>query len=262
MMKYIVILLLLLFQQAWGHAPTAGKEYIETKVGVVDDGYNFWIRTPADYQEATSKQPLIIFLHGASLCGRDLNRVRRYGVLNAIDRGQSIPALVVAPQNPGGAWVPRRINNVLEWVCKHYRVDENKVYVLGMSLGGYGTLDFVGSYPEKIAAAMALCGGCSLKNQEGLGKVPLWIMHGTADRAVHLKESKAVVDRLKASKLDKLLRYEWIKGGNHGIPVRLFYMPQTYDWLFLHSLTDQPRVVDKTIKITSDDIQKYRRKTL
>lgn len=55
----------------------------------------------------------------------------------------------------------------------NYAFDRNRVYVLGMSLGGYGTLDFVGTYPERVAAALALCGGCSLKDQSRLGEAPL-----------------------------------------------------------------------------------------
>lgn len=255
------LFLLLFFFLVFANASAQDKKVsarFDTKLGVVDKGYNFWVYTPANYEESDAKHPLIIFLHGASLCGRDLNRVRRYGVLNAIDRGRNIPALVVAPQNPGGAWMPSRINNVLQWVCENYRVDESRVYVMGMSLGGYGTLDFVGTYPEKVAAAMALCGGCSLKDQDGLSKLPLWIMHGTADRAVNVGESKKIVERLQEQKKTQLLRYTWIPGGDHGIPVRLFYLPQTYEWLFKHSLNDNPRKIDTGVSITPADIKSHR----
>lgn len=93
----------------------------------------------------------------------------------------------------------------------NYSMDSTRVYVIGMSLGGYGTLDFTGTYPNKVAAAMALCGGCTLKDKTGLGKVPLWIIHGTADRAVSIKESKVVVDELKQTNNDKRLKFDWLK---------------------------------------------------
>lgn len=254
-MRKIVLLLSMIVVVVICHAhEVIPKGNFEAKKGVIDGGYNFWMYTPHDYEIDNHKHPVLIFLHGASLCGRDLNRVRRYGVLDAIDKGKIIPALVIAPQNPGGAWNPKKINDLLEWVKKNYRVDDSRVYVLGMSLGGYGTLDFVGTYPEKVAAAMALCGGCSLRNQEGLGKVPLWVMHGTADKAVNIKESKAVVDRLQQMKQTNLLRYDWLKGGNHGLPARLFYLQKTYDWLFFHSLKDKPRTVDTSFDITKEDI--------
>ena len=231
----------------------------EAKRNVPDGGYNFWIYTPSDYESDTHPLPLMIFLHGASLCGNNLDRVRRYGVLDAIERGKRIPMLVVAPQNPGGAWNPAKINDMLQWVEANYRVDTTRVYVLGRSLGGYGTMDFVSTYPEKVAAAMALCGGCSLKDVSGLGQVPLWIMHGTADRAVSVQQSKRVVSQLEQSGNDKLLRYFWVKGASHGTLARLFYMQKTYDWLVGHSTKDNPRDADRSFTIDESDIrQSYR----
>ena len=234
-------------------AQTKGK--IEAKRGVISGGYNFQLFIPEEYEVDRHPLPLIIFLHGASLCGNNLDRVRRYGTIDALEKGRIIPTFVVAPQNPGGAWNPKKINDILEWMEEHYEVDRSRIYVLGMSLGGYGTLDFVGTYPEKIAAAMALCGGCSLKDMQGLGRLPLWIMHGTADRAVSVEQSKRVVKDLQDKGLDKLLRYDWVQGGSHGYLARVFYLQKTYDWLFSHSLDDKPRVVDHSFDIDRQDIQ-------
>ena len=163
-MKKLLILLLLC---CCARTVSAFEGNFEAKRNVIDGGYNFWMYTPADYELDDHPLPLMIFLHGASLCGNNLDRVRRYGVLDAIARGKNIPMLVVAPQNPGGAWSPAKLNDVLRWVEANYRVDTTRVYVLGMSLGGYGTMDFVGTYPEKVAAAMARCGGCALTDVIG-----------------------------------------------------------------------------------------------
>jgi predicted peptidase len=73
--------------------------------------------------------------------------------------------------------------DVFDWVKRNYPCDTTRVYVLGMSLGGYGTMDVCGTYPDRIAAGMALCGGTTLKDVSGLGELPFWIIHGTADRA-------------------------------------------------------------------------------
>ena len=222
----------------------------------IPDGYDFWIYTPQDYYYSLENTPVIIFLHGQSLCGRNLERVRRYGPLDAIVKGRQIEALVIVPQNPGGAWNPDKINDVLEWTKKHYAMDSTRVYVIGMSLGGYGTLDFAGTYPDKIAAAMALCGGCSLKDVSGLGKVPLWIMHGTADRAVPISQSKTVVGQLQKTSNDKRLRYDWLKGASHGALARILYMTKTYEWLFAHSLLDKDRPVNTDVDIEKNDLSK------
>ena len=109
--------------------------------------YPFWINVPE--KESTEKQPVLIFLHGKSLSGTDLNRVRRYGVLRAMDKGRKIPAIVVAPQVAKGNWNPDKVLEVLEYVKKNYNVDESRIYVCGMSLGGYGTLHFAGKYADK-----------------------------------------------------------------------------------------------------------------
>ncbi len=230
-------------------------------------GYPFWVCTPLGYEAVWHSEgiddepyyPVILFLHGRSLCGRDMKRVLRYGTLDAIERGLSVPAIIVAPQNPGGAWNPKKLNDILDWVMDNCAADPERIYVLGMSLGGYGTLDYVGTYPERVAAAMALCGGSTLRDVSRMGEAPLWIIHGTADRAVSVNESKKVVSALQASGHDSRLRYDWWAGISHGALSRLFYMPQTYEWLFSHSLADPGRPVNKKINITKEDLRNVRK---
>ena len=223
-----------------------------THKGVKSGGYPFWVSLPDDYLAHEQPFPVVFFLHGASLCGNNLSRVKTYGTLAAIGMGRKIPAIVVAPQNPGGAWSPKKLDDILEWTKKQYRVDTTRVSVLGMSLGGYGTMDFAGTYPHKIAAAMALCGGCSLKDQSGLGELPLWIIHGTGDRAVSVKESQKVVNLLKSKNADKRLRFDWLPGASHGAPARIFYLKETYEWLLSHSLDDPDRPVNRHVIINQN----------
>lgn len=250
-MKRIIFLCIALLGLLAVHAQ---YDFLIANRGVIPGGYDFWVYTPEDYYYTQEHTPVVIFLHGASLCGRDINRSRRYGPLDAIVRGREIPALVIVPQNPGGAWNPKKVNDVLEWTKQHYPVDSTRVYVLGMSLGGYGTMDFCATYPDKVAAGMALCGGCSLKDVQGLGRLPFWIIHGTADKAVPVKQSKAVVSALQAAHNDQRLRYDWLSGANHGAPARIFYLRKTYDWLFSHSLTDKDRPVRRDISIGKADL--------
>ena len=186
----------------------------------IPGGYNFWVYTPVDYFYSQEQTPVIIFQHGASLCGRDLSRVRRYGPLDAIVKGRDIDALTIVPQNPGGAWSPKKVMDVFDWVRKHYACDS------------------------------------SLRDVSGLGKLPFWIIHGTADRAVPVKQSKVVVEKLKKSGNDSRLLYDWLPGANHGAPARIFYLKKTYEWLFSHSLVDKDRPVNKSIDIGLGDLRK------
>ena len=239
----------------------AQHDLLTAKKDVIPNGYNFWLYTPDGYEEVKETTPLIVFLHGASSCGHHLDRVLHYGTLDAIRRGLVLPAMVVAPQNPKGAWNPDKLNDIIEWLdANGYPYDHQRVYVVGMSLGGYGVLDFTGSYPEKIAASMALCGGCSLNDLTGLGEVPLWIIHGTTDRAVSVKQSQRVVKTLQDAGKDARLRYEWIRGASHGALARYLYTEKTYEWLLSHTLSDAERCVETTIQITPRDLQEvYRR---
>ena len=192
--------------------------------------YPFWINVPE--KESTEKQPVLIFLHGKSLSGTDLNRVRRYGVLRAMDKGRKIPAIVVAPQVAKGNWNPDKVLEVLEYVKKNYNVDESRIYVCGMSLGGYGTLHFAGKYADKITAAVAICGGGNAKDGCKLATIPLWIQHGDVDYIVPMSESKKVVDAIKKCDENADVTLTIIKGGNHGNVERLFHEDAMYDWLF------------------------------
>ena len=234
----LMILLALACMLIFSTTAKAQYDFLRPVKGEIPGGYDFWVYTPTDYYYSLESTPVVMFLHGASLCSKDMNRSRRYGPLDAIVRGRQIDALVIVPQNPGGAWNPDKLNDILEWTKKNYAMDSTRVYVLGMSLGGYGTMDFAAAYPDKIAAAMALCGGCSAKDKSGLGRLPLWIIHGTGDRAVSVKQSQVVVKELQDTNNDKRLRFDWLRGASHGALARILYMRKTYEWLFSHSTTN------------------------
>ena len=239
----LMILLALACMLIFSTTAKAQYDFLRPVKGEIPGGYDFWVYTPTDYYYSLESTPVVMFLHGASLCSKDMNRSRRYGPLDAIVRGRQIDALVIVPQNPGGAWNPDKLNDILEWTKKNYAMDSTRVYVLGMSLGGYGIMDFAAAYPDKIAAAMALCGGCSAKDKSGLGRLPLWIIHGTGDRAVSVKQSQVVVKELQDTNNDKRLRFDWLRGASHGALARILYMRKTYEWLFSHSTTDPGRPV-------------------
>lgn len=251
LLSYGLLFLLLVL----GGSPLRGQE-VSAYRNKVEGGYNFWLYTPPSYHVDSLKRqtPLVVFLHGKSLCGNNLNSVLRYGSIAAVQLGREIDALILAPQNPGGAWNPDRIIRVMDWVQEHFPSDTNRVYVLGMSLGGYGTMDVIDSYPDRFAAAMALCGGSTHRTYEGMGKVPLWVIHGTADTAVPISCSDKVVEWLEDNHLDLRVLYDRLEGYDHSSLARFFYMSMTYDWLFTHSLDTPGRPVTRIFGLTEDDI--------
>jgi predicted peptidase len=192
--------------------------------------YPFWIHLP-DQEVLDKKAPIILFLHGKSLSGTDLNRVKRYGVIRAIEKGKTIPAIVVAPQVASGAWNPDKLLKLLEYVQTNYNTDLSRVYVCGMSLGGYGTFDFAGKYPEKITAAVAICGGGNPRDASNLSTIPLWVIHGNKDYIVPLSESKKMVKAIQDCNPDANLTFTIVKGGNHGSVENYFREEKIYDWM-------------------------------
>jgi predicted peptidase len=193
--------------------------------------YPFLIDLPAP-DVLDNKPPIVLFLHGRSLSGGDLKRVERYGLLYSMNLGRvSLPAIVVAPHSRGG-WNPDKLIEIIDFVVENYCADPDRVYVCGMSMGGYGTLDLAGKYPDRIAAAVAICGGGSEKYACGLSKVPLWIQHGTRDYIVPMSESKKIAKAVKACDESADLTLTLIDGGSHGSVERLFHQYDIYNWMF------------------------------
>jgi LysM repeat protein len=120
----------------------------------------------------------------------------------------------------------------MDYVHSNYPTDKCRVYVVGMSLGGYGTMDYVGTYPEEVTAAMAMCGGGNVNMAESLAKVPLWIMHGKKDAAVPHAESEKVYNAIQSCCEMNLTRFSSFPNYGHGEFARVFYAKQMYDWLY------------------------------
>lgn len=225
----LLILSTVLFSSV-GKAQTVALKPLQTGAA-----YPFLLHIP-DVVSAGEKPPLIIFLHGRSLSGRDLNRVSHYGVLYAMKKGRKIDAFVAAPQLPYGQfWKPEKVNTVLDYILANYRVDADRVYVVGMSLGGYGTLNFVSRYPERIAAAVALCGGGDLEYACNLAHTNLWIKHGKMDEAVPYTESTKIFEAIKACRPDAPVHLTLYPRAGHGVLEREFHTDTLYSWLFQFS---------------------------
>ena len=201
--------------------------------------YPFLLHLPAD-SILKSKPPVLIFLHGRSLSGTNLDLVKKYGVIHEIEKGRKVPAIVVAPQVIAGkSWEPEKIMSVLKFVQRTFDTDTNRVYVAGMSLGGYGTLRFAGAYPGVVTAAVALCGGGNPNDGCDLATVPLWIQHGNSDRAVPISESEKIVKAIKNCNGGENLKYTVHKGADHGALERIFRTDEMYEWLFQYTKADK-----------------------
>ena len=206
--------------------------YTQIKAIYNQADYPFWLYLPSDSILKT-QPPVLIFLHGRSLSGTDLSLVKKYGIIHEIEKGREVPAIVIAPQVLAGkSWEPKKILSVLRFVQETFETDTNRVYVAGMSLGGYGALSFAGAYPSIVAAGVALCGGGNINDGCNLSQVPLWIQHGTLDKSVPISESEKIVTAIKNCNGGENLKYSRLVGKDHGDLESIFRADEMYDWLF------------------------------
>ena len=250
-MKKLVVLVLSFLALS---VPEALSDELLAYRDSVKQGYNFFLYVPDRYKETEESLPLVVFLHGKSLSGSDLNKVTRYGSIDALRRGVPIDALVLAPQcNTTSGWTAKTVMNTVDYVCDRYRVDQNRIYVFGISMGGWGTFKVVAAYPDRIAAAIAMCGGFT-GDVEPLTSVPLWIIHGTDDDVTPFSYSTSIVKKMVATGKADRLQTTWLSGCDHSILARVFLLKQAYQWLFEHRLSTPRRPCNREYDISPSDL--------
>lgn len=202
------------------------------------------------------KYPLIIFLHGAGERGNNNeSQFVQDHFLNLIfsEEAKSHPAFCLVPQCPTGErwcevdWgmaeshhtpeIPsspmRKLHELLQWLKKEYPVDTQRIYVTGISMGGFGTFDFLVRYPEEVAAAVPVCGGADCRKlaaTPALRSIPIWIFHGGADSVVKPIRSRMAYETLKP--INPRVRYTEFPDVDHFSWVQAYHTRELVDWLF------------------------------
>jgi predicted peptidase len=197
---------------------------------------DYLLHLPAGYDEDRQQAwPLILFLHGAGERGDDVERVATHGPPKLIAAGKDIPAVVVSPQCPANQWWTdhlEALTALLDQTARRYRVDPDRVYVTGLSMGGYGTWALLARDTQRrFAAAIPICGG---GNRMGLLRavdLPIWAFHGEADEVVPLDETTRLVESLqkRGAKNVKLTTYP---GVEHDSWTQTYDDPAVWEWLF------------------------------
>jgi predicted peptidase len=150
------------------------------------------------------RYPLVIFLHGSGERGSDNEAQLKWGVMNfATDESMmKHPAFVIAPQCPSNmnwsnfsrgdmklqptASKPMELLiGLIHQLLKTQRIDSNRIYITGLSMGGFGTYDAIERYPNLFAAAVPVCGGGDVSKAASIAHIPIWIYHGAEDPAVN-----------------------------------------------------------------------------
>jgi predicted peptidase len=198
---------------------------------------------PAGYEAEDKKWPLMLFLHGLGECSTDdLSRVKTHGPAKIVDRRPDFPFVLVTPQcepPQGGkddvpkAWQPEPLIKLVDHVMANLRIDPTRVYVTGLSMGGYGTWRLVAAHPERFAAGVPICGGGEpARMARALSRVPIWAFHGALDEVVPLDRSQEMVDAVRCAGGDvRLTVYPDVE---HNSWAATYDNPEVYDWLLSH----------------------------
>ena len=203
---------------------------VEAQYAPVKVKYNYLAFVPENYDSLKSELlPVIFYLHGSSVCGTNINRVKSYGLPYFLDKGKKLDFIVIAPQCPKGKnWASDNwFDTIYSEVCSKYRIDTTKVYLTGMSLGGFGTWELANRYPHRFAAIAPLCGGGKTEWAENLSQLPIWVFHGIKDALVPVTRSDQMVSALK--KLKSLVVYSRLPDKGHDIN-RVYNDDRLYSW--------------------------------
>jgi len=147
---------------------------------------------PADYGRDNRRWPLLLFLHGAGERGDNLDLVQKHGPPKRIVAGEEFPFLVASPQCPKGSWwKPEALNVLLDELAATYAIDADRVYVTGLSMGGFGTWALAVDRPKRFAAIAPICGMGDPKQAERIQHIPTWVFHGGKDKVVPVKGTRS-----------------------------------------------------------------------
>ena len=202
-------------------------------------------------EDPKQSYPLVVFLHGAGERGSDNTAQLTHGVGDFAreENRKNYPCFLIAPQCPSGAkwsdvdWgaekhvMPKEPSEsgrlTLELIAamqKEHRIDPKRIYITGLSMGGYGTWDLIARRPELFAAAVPVCGGGDEATAAVMAKIPIWAFHGDKDGAVKVSRSRNMIEALKKAGGEP--KYSEYAGVGHDSWVKAYSDPEMMKWLF------------------------------
>lgn len=217
---------------------------------------DYLLYLPKDYDEsATNKWPFILFLHGAGERGSDLHQLLVNGIPKEAEREAGLPFVAVSPQCPEDDWwsnplLVEALNALVDQMIADHNIDTNRIYLTGLSMGGYGTWSLAAEYPEKFAAIAPVCGRGNPSRAYRLRTIPAWVFHGAKDDIVEPVHSEEMVAALKEWDAD--VTFTLYPDANHNSWDVTYSNPELYTWFLSHTksenelLSPAPQVVTAT----------------
>jgi predicted peptidase len=250
--QYLLFNPLLLVMLIVCNTTAQDEKLFEKNIFLTKQGDTLLYRLLRPLKNDTSiKYPLVLFLHGAGERGRDNTSQLKNGVLNfaSEQNRKTYPCYVIAPQCPPGyRWVEvdwhlpshvqpeqpsvylARTMLLLDSLIKKLNIDPNRIYITGISMGGFGVWDAISRWPDKFAAAVPVCGGGDTAKAASIKNIPIWVFHGDKDNVVMTSRSRDMIAKIK--KAGGNPKYTEYPATGHNAWDKAFSEKDMYQWLF------------------------------
>mgnify|MGYP002861091214 CR=1 FL=1 len=201
----------------------------------------YLLSLPEGYdQKPDQRWPLVVFLHGAGERGDQVDLVAKHGPPKRAAEGVALPFLLVSPQCPANEWwTEQPVLELIDHLEKTLRVDPSRIYLTGLSMGGYGTWHFATLAPHRFAAIVPICGGGVPYKMRWIQHLPVWVFHGAKDSVVPLEESSRLVEALQKGGNTKT-KFTIDPEAGHDSWTKAYADNALYEWLLSQSLPTKP----------------------
>lgn len=226
----LALWLLFAFQSHAIEKPAAGEHvYLESK------NLGYWVYLPPEVEQQET-WPLVVFLHGKG-DGNNPQLVLKNGLPREVAEGRHFPFILISPRSGLDKWwAAPELKLLLDEVVATYPVDPKRVYLTGISMGGFGTWDLGAYSPDTFAALAPICGGGDPKLASQYGQLPIRAYHGEIDRVVGLNSSKRMVDAIRRKDGKAELRV--LRDIGHKAWPMVYGDPEFWEWLLSQKRDD------------------------
>jgi predicted peptidase len=221
-------------------APAAGSQTRQALDRNFKVRLRYLLYLPKDYDKKES-WPLVLFLHGAGERGDNLDLVKTHGPPKLVQQGKAFPFVLVSPQCPAGRWwEPVELSALLDEIVEKQKIDKHRIYVTGLSMGGFGTWYLAAYTPKRFAAIAPICGGgepLTILLLPHMSHISAWVFHGAKDPVVPAARSQAMVDALKRS--GGQVKFTIYPDAGHDCWTETYANPKLYEWLLEQKRTGE-----------------------
>lgn len=209
-------------------SPVQQEKHFEARITTTAK-LNYLLFLPQGYEGSRKKWPLMLFLHDSGESGTNIEKVKVHGPPKIVESKPDFPFILVSPQSPGRGWNPDVLNALLDRIISKYRVDKDRVYLTGLSMGGFGTWALAAEHAEKFAAIVPICGGGNPADAPKLARLPIWVFHGAKDPTVPPARSKEMVEAIRAAGGN--VKFTVYPDAGHDCWTDTYNNPALYEWL-------------------------------